>query len=103
MNHRGAACEAPVAQEGGSLCRDTVIEQHAAVTHPQREVVGGPLEARFIDQHRAILDAVIDQNADGAEAAMRGHLREVFSTISLLRLDSILKAPMIPATVPDLS
>jgi DNA-binding GntR family transcriptional regulator len=57
----------------------------------------------LIDQHRAILEAIVDQNADGAEAAMRGHLREVFSTISLLRLDSIPAAPTIPATAADLS
>lgn len=55
----------------------------------------------LIEQHRAILAAVTDQDADGAEAAMRGHLREVFSTISLLRLDSIPEAPMIRAPAPD--
>jgi DNA-binding GntR family transcriptional regulator len=62
----------------------------------------------LILQHRAILDAVIAGDADGAEAAMRGHLREVFSTVSLLRLDrpaadpspetSETGAPMIRAT-----
>ena len=57
----------------------------------------------LIEQHRTIVDAVVDQNADGAEAAMRGHLREVFSTISLLRLDTNHEAPMIRATAPDLS
>jgi len=65
-----------------------------------------PLDGQMphlIDQHRAILDAVIDRNADGAEAAMRGHLREVFSTISLLRLGTIPEAPMIRAAAPDLS
>jgi len=57
----------------------------------------------LVEQHRTIVDAVIRQDADGAEAAMRGHLREVFSTISLLRLDSLPEAPMIRATAPDLS
>jgi len=57
----------------------------------------------LIEQHRTIVDAVTSQDADGAEAAMRGHLREVFSTISLLRLDSLPEAPMIRATAPDLS
>jgi GntR family transcriptional regulator, rspAB operon transcriptional repressor len=41
----------------------------------------------LILQHRAILDAVVAGNADAAEAAMRGHLREIFSTVSLLQLD----------------
>jgi GntR family transcriptional regulator, rspAB operon transcriptional repressor len=65
-----------------------------------------PLDGQMphlIDQHRAILEAVIVQDADGAEAAMRGHLREVFATISLLRLDSIPQAPVIRAPAPDLS
>lgn len=55
----------------------------------------------LIEQHRAILAAVVDQDADGAEAAMRGHLREVFSTIGLLRLDTNPEAPMIRAPAPD--
>jgi len=49
-----------------------------------------PLEGHMphlIEQHRAILDAVTERDEDGAEAAMRGHLREVFSTIPLLGLD----------------
>jgi DNA-binding GntR family transcriptional regulator len=54
----------------------------------------------LIAQHRAIVDAVETQDADGAEAAMRGHLREVFSTISLLRLDTNPEAPMIRASAP---
>jgi DNA-binding GntR family transcriptional regulator len=57
----------------------------------------------LIQQHRAILEAVADQDADGAEAAMRGHLREVFSTISLLKLDTIPEAPTIRAAAPGLS
>ena len=57
----------------------------------------------LIEQHRGIVDAVSDKDADGAETAMRGHLREVFSTISLLRLDTNHEAPMIRATAPDLS
>lgn len=49
-----------------------------------------PLEGHMphlILQHGAILDAVGARDAEGAEAAMRGHLREVFATVSLLRLD----------------
>jgi DNA-binding GntR family transcriptional regulator len=49
-----------------------------------------PLEghmSHLIQQHRAILDAVTARDEDGAEAAMRGHLREVFSTLTLLQLD----------------
>ncbi len=57
----------------------------------------------LILQHRAIVDAVGKQDADSAETAMRGHLREVFSTISLLRLDTNPEAPMIRATAPDLA
>lgn len=62
-----------------------------------------PLEGHMphlIAQHRAILDAVTRQDAEGAEVAMRGHLREVFSTISLLRLDTIPGTPMIRAAAP---
>jgi DNA-binding GntR family transcriptional regulator len=57
----------------------------------------------LIVQHRAIVEAVEAQDADGAEAAMRGHLREVFSTISLLRLDTPPEAPMIRASTPGSS
>lgn len=49
----------------------------------------------LIQQHRAIVQAVSDGDADGAEAAMRGHLREVFSTVSLLRLDTNPDMPVI--------
>ena len=54
----------------------------------------------LVQQHRAIVEAVASRDADGAEAAMRGHLREVFSTISRLRLDSSPAASMIHASAP---
>lgn len=42
---------------------------------------------RLIGQHRAILDALGQGDPDGAEAALRAHLREVFATIDTLGLD----------------
>jgi DNA-binding GntR family transcriptional regulator len=41
---------------------------------------------RLIGQHRAILAALAMGDQDGAEAALRTHLREVFATIDTLRL-----------------
>jgi DNA-binding GntR family transcriptional regulator len=43
---------------------------------------------RLIGQHRAILDALGQGDPDGAEAALRVHLREVFATIDTLGLDA---------------
>jgi GntR family transcriptional regulator, rspAB operon transcriptional repressor len=43
---------------------------------------------RLIGQHRAIFDALEERDAEGAEAALRAHLREVFATIDSLQLDS---------------
>jgi GntR family transcriptional regulator, rspAB operon transcriptional repressor len=42
---------------------------------------------RLIAQHEAVLAALAKQDADGAEAALRHHLREVFTTIRDLGLD----------------
>jgi GntR family transcriptional regulator, rspAB operon transcriptional repressor len=43
---------------------------------------------RLIGQHHAILDALGQHDPDRAEAALRAHLREVFATIDMLRLDA---------------
>jgi DNA-binding GntR family transcriptional regulator len=43
---------------------------------------------RLIGQHRAILDALGQGDPDGAEMALRVHLREVFATIDTLGLDA---------------
>jgi GntR family transcriptional regulator, rspAB operon transcriptional repressor len=43
---------------------------------------------RLIGQHRAILDALGQGDPDGAEMALRFHLREVFATIDTLGLDA---------------
>lgn len=43
---------------------------------------------RLILQHRAILVALGQSDPDGAEAALRVHLREVFATIDTLGLDT---------------
>jgi DNA-binding GntR family transcriptional regulator len=43
---------------------------------------------RLIGQHRAIMDALGRSDPDGAETALRTHLREVFATIDTLRLDN---------------
>jgi DNA-binding GntR family transcriptional regulator len=43
---------------------------------------------RLIGQHRAILDALGQGDPDGAETALRIHLREVFATIDTLGLDA---------------
>jgi DNA-binding GntR family transcriptional regulator len=41
----------------------------------------------LVVQHRAIVEAVAAGDADGAEAAMRDHLSEIFKIATLLRLD----------------
>ena len=41
----------------------------------------------LIEQHRAIVDALAKGDADEAEAALRGHLREVFATAKTLGLE----------------
>ena len=43
---------------------------------------------RLIGQHRAIFGALSGGDPDCAEAALRTHLREVFSTIDTLRLET---------------
>jgi DNA-binding GntR family transcriptional regulator len=43
---------------------------------------------RLIGQHHAILAALSQGDPDGAEAALRTHLREVFATIDTLKLDT---------------
>jgi DNA-binding GntR family transcriptional regulator len=43
---------------------------------------------RLIGQHRSILAALTQGDPDGAETALRTHLREVFATIDTLGLDT---------------
>jgi DNA-binding GntR family transcriptional regulator len=52
---------------------------------------------RVLRQHRAIVKAVMDADAEAAEAAMRVHLREVLKTVRVMNLGQAAKAAASPA------
>lgn len=67
----------------------------------QRMYLVPPVFSKLTEQHRAVMDAILDGNAEGARKAMMAHLSFVHTTIKRFDEDRARRCalPACPATI----